>query len=108
MLRRRSSVLSNNAPSLPRTPTCGSPIPFLLSNNINNRKSSDSWNSWEEADELEWEWKQEHILLLSRVSTIARPDAFMPFLTPPSPSFPLLDLIDASSLLLDVLSLRAR
>jgi hypothetical protein len=48
-----------------RSPT---QLPFHVSSN-DNRKSSDSWNSSnnDPADDLDLEWKHEHILLLTRV-----------------------------------------
>ena len=61
----RSSLLS--AASSPRTP-CGSPrwSPIYFSSAL-NRNSTDSWNSSNGPDELEWEWKPEQVLLLTRV-----------------------------------------
>ena len=42
--------------------------PLHLSS-VDNRKSSDSWNSSnnDPADDLDLEWKPEHVLLLTRV-----------------------------------------
>ena len=61
----RSSLLS--AASSPRTP-CGSPrwSPIYFSSAV-NRNSTDSWNSSNGPDEIEWEWKPEQVLLLTRV-----------------------------------------
>lgn len=57
----RSSLLS--AASSPRTP-CGSPrwSPIYFSSAVNGN-STDSWNSSNGPDEIEWEWKPEQVLL---------------------------------------------
>lgn len=66
--RRTSSLLSVSTQGSPRTPrSCGSPSNSIFVPPPPNRKSTDSWNS-SNADDLEWEWKPEQILLLSRVS----------------------------------------
>ena len=61
----RSSFRS--AASSPRTP-CGSPkwSPIYFSS-AGNRNSTDSWNSSNGPDDLEWEWRPEQVLLLTRV-----------------------------------------
>ena len=60
---RRSSLLSLNSAASPHTPrSCASPSLFYPA----NRKSTDSWNS-SNADDMDFEWKPEQVLLLSRV-----------------------------------------
>lgn len=65
--RRRASLLSiDSVGSGPRTPrSCGSPVTSAIFC-APSRRSTDSWNS-SNADELEWEWKPDQVLLLSRV-----------------------------------------
>lgn len=64
--RRPSSMLSiDSQGSQPRTPRTGrSPNPSQVYFTP-SRKSTDSWNS-SNADETEWEWKPDQLLLLSR------------------------------------------
>ncbi|RXW21773.1 hypothetical protein EST38_g4100 [Candolleomyces aberdarensis] len=64
--RRRPSHLSlNSNGSQPQTPrSCGSPATSAIFFTP-SRRSTDSWNS-SNADELEWEWKPDQVLLLSR------------------------------------------
>lgn len=74
--RRSSRLSANSAPQTPRS--CGSPSIFFTSS---NRKSTDSWNS-SNADDMEYDWKPEQVLLLSRVSILFPP--LVPiFLFPP-------------------------
>ncbi|KIL58755.1 hypothetical protein M378DRAFT_200399 [Amanita muscaria Koide BX008] len=74
---RRSSLLS--AASSPRTP-CASPkwSPIYFSSAA-NRNSTDSWNSSNGPDEIEWEWKPEQVLL-------STPHLVTPFIGPVPPS----------------------
>ena len=65
--RRSSRLSANSAPQTPRS--CGSPSIFFPSS---NRKSTDSWNS-SNADDMEYDWKPEQVLLLSRVSIFFPP-----------------------------------
>ncbi|KAH9481581.1 hypothetical protein JR316_0006108 [Psilocybe cubensis] len=63
---RRSSLLSLNSAASPHTPrSCSSPLPPVYYQPSANRNSTDSWNS-SNADDMDVEWKQEHVLLLSR------------------------------------------
>ncbi|KAF8628036.1 hypothetical protein AX15_004151 [Amanita polypyramis BW_CC] len=80
----RSSLLS--AASSPRTP-CGSPqwSPIYFSS-AGNRNSTDSWNSSNGPDELEWEWKQEQVLLLTRTLDALPAHLVTPFIGPVPPS----------------------
>ncbi|KAF9052474.1 hypothetical protein BDZ89DRAFT_1032524 [Hymenopellis radicata] len=90
--RRRSSLLSaGSASSAPRTPrsSCGSPACASWILNPSNRKSSDSWNSsnndfGDEGDAAEW--KQDHILLLSRTLDALPSHLVTPFHGPIPPS----------------------
>jgi hypothetical protein len=60
---RRSSLLSLNSAASPRTPrSCADTSLYYPA----NRKSTDSWNS-SNADDMDFEWKPEQVLLLSRV-----------------------------------------
>ena len=71
-LTRRRSALLSRAPS-PKTPSMRSPIQHPLHlPPTDNRKSSDSWNSsnYDLADDPDLEWKSEHVLLLTRVSSL--------------------------------------
>lgn len=65
--RRRSNCSLMSTCSSPRTPrSCGSPTCSAIFFNP-KRKSSDSWNSFEEiANEMESEWTAEHERLLTR------------------------------------------
>lgn len=87
--RRTSSLLSVSTQGSPRTPrSCGSPSNSVFVPPPPNRKSTDSWNS-SNADDLECEWSQDQLLLLSRVCFLFLSPAL--FLTlpdarcPPSP-----------------------
>ncbi|KDQ59310.1 hypothetical protein JAAARDRAFT_57229 [Jaapia argillacea MUCL 33604] len=71
----RSSILSSvSSPRTPRTPLSCAPPPssfFFPTAPGGNRKSSDSWTSWNssnggEMDDLEWEWKSDQLLMLTR------------------------------------------
>jgi len=60
---RRSSLLSLNSAASPHTPrSCADTSLYYPS----HRKSTDSWNS-SNADDMDFEWKPEQVLLLSRV-----------------------------------------
>lgn len=66
--RRRSSLLSLNSAASPHTPrssgcfdACPPPVCYAA-----HRKSTDSWNS-SNADDMEFDWKPDQILLLTRV-----------------------------------------
>lgn len=66
--RRTSSLLSVSTQGSPRTPrSCGSPSNSVFVPPPPNRKSTDSWNS-SNADDVEWEWRQDQLVLLSRVT----------------------------------------
>jgi hypothetical protein len=67
---RRSSLLSLNSVNSPHTPrSCPSPcLPIYYPA---NRKSTDSWNSSNGPDEMDFDWKPEQVLLLSRVSPLS-------------------------------------
>ena len=66
--RRTSSLLSVSTQGSPRTPrSCGSPSNSVFVPPPPNRKSTDSWNS-SNADDVEWEWSQDQLILLSRVT----------------------------------------
>ncbi|KAF8348944.1 hypothetical protein F5887DRAFT_879407 [Amanita rubescens] len=80
----RSSLLS--AASSPRTP-CGSPrwSPIFFSSAV-NRNSTDSWNSSNGPDEIEWEWKPEQVLLLTRTLDALPAHLVTPFIGPVPPS----------------------
>ncbi|PPQ76238.1 hypothetical protein CVT26_008146, partial [Gymnopilus dilepis] len=82
--RRRSSLLSLNSAASPHTPrSCPSPsLPVLYPA---NRNSTDSWNS-SNADELEFEWKQDQVLLLSRTLDALPAHLLTPFNGPVPPS----------------------
>ncbi|KAJ7475972.1 hypothetical protein FB451DRAFT_263993 [Mycena latifolia] len=86
--RRRSSLLSS-APS-PRTPrSCGSPTcSSLIFAAAANRKSTDSWNSSNQdlADDLDYDWKPDQILLLRRTLDALPPHLMTPFNGPIPPS----------------------
>ncbi|KAJ6507998.1 hypothetical protein C8R47DRAFT_1065979 [Mycena vitilis] len=90
--RRRSSLLSL-VPS-PRTPrSCGSPnaSSLVFSGAAGNRKSTDSWNSWNSsnqdlADDLDYDWKPDQILLLRRTLDALPPHLMTPFNGPIPPS----------------------
>ncbi|KAI3614970.1 hypothetical protein WG66_016916 [Moniliophthora roreri] len=90
--RRRSSLLSQNSVSSPRTPRnsgCGSPRcqSWLVTSNTGNRKSTDSWNSsnYDIGEDCDAEWKPEQVLLLSRTLD-ALPAHLTPFNGPIPPS----------------------
>jgi hypothetical protein len=69
----------------PRTPECASPLLPVLNT---NRKSSDSWGSYDSAgDEPEREWDADHTLFLTRVSPSPASDASNPLIDA-SRSFP--------------------
>ncbi|KAI0065327.1 hypothetical protein BV25DRAFT_1913917 [Artomyces pyxidatus] len=78
-------IMLSSRRSEPRTPSLGSPAqtPFFLPSN--NRKSSDSWNS-SNAEDLEWEWKPDQILLLSRTLDALPAHLLTPFNGPVPPS----------------------
>ncbi|KAF9267881.1 hypothetical protein L218DRAFT_651520 [Marasmius fiardii PR-910] len=86
----RSSLLSQNSVSTPRTPS-GCPSPrcqsWLMTSNTSNRKSTDSWNSSnvEFGEDCDAEWKPEQTLLLSRTLD-ALPAHLTPFNGPIPPS----------------------
>ncbi|KAJ7761908.1 hypothetical protein DFH07DRAFT_771228 [Mycena maculata] len=86
--RRRSSLLSS-LPS-PRTPrSCGSPSnSSLIFAAAANRKSTDSWNSSNQdlADDLDYDWKPDQILLLRRTLDALPPHLMTPFNGPIPPS----------------------
>ncbi|KAJ7126863.1 hypothetical protein C8R44DRAFT_106753 [Mycena epipterygia] len=86
--RRRSSLLSSA--SSPRTPrSCGSPTcSSLIFAAAANRKSTDSWNSSNQdlADDLDYDWKQDQILLLRRTLDALPPHLMTPFNGPIPPS----------------------
>ncbi|PPQ90798.1 hypothetical protein CVT25_012118 [Psilocybe cyanescens] len=66
LIHRRSSLLSINSAASPHTPrSCSSPSLPIYYQPPANRNSTDSWNS-SNADDMDVEWKQEHVLLLSR------------------------------------------
>ncbi|KAJ3529876.1 hypothetical protein NMY22_g8814 [Coprinellus aureogranulatus] len=90
-LPRRSSHLSlKSNDSAPRTPTCGSPVTSVIFCPP-SRRSTDSWNS-SNADDLEWEWKPDQILLLSRTLDALPAHLVTPF-NGPIPPANLLDKI---------------
>ena len=66
---RRSSRLSINSANSPHTPrSCPSPcLPIYYPA---NRKSTDSWNSSNGPDDMDFDWKPDQVLLLSRVSPL--------------------------------------
>lgn len=71
---REMSALLSSTGSAPHTPTKrADPLPLFTVNT--NRYSTDSWNSsnLDVADEMECEWKPEHIRFLNRVSRVASP-----------------------------------
>ncbi|KDR79000.1 hypothetical protein GALMADRAFT_224250 [Galerina marginata CBS 339.88] len=82
--RRRSSLLSLNSAASPHTPrSCPSPsLPIFYPA---NRKSTDSWNS-SNADDMDFEWKQDQILLLSRTLDALPAHLVTPFNGPVPPS----------------------
>ncbi|KAF9565410.1 hypothetical protein CPC08DRAFT_683949 [Agrocybe pediades] len=82
MPHRRSSLLSVNSAASPRTPrSCRSPSLYYPA----HRKSTDSWNS-SNADDMDVEWKQEHVLLLSRTLDALPVHLVTPFNGPVPPS----------------------
>ncbi|KAJ7928907.1 hypothetical protein B0H13DRAFT_1597120 [Mycena leptocephala] len=89
--RRKSSLLSL-VPS-PHTPrSCGSPNgSCLVFSGAGNRKSTDSWTSWNSssqdlADDLDYDWKPDQILLLRRTLDALPPHLMTPFNGPIPPS----------------------
>ncbi|KAI0078747.1 hypothetical protein K474DRAFT_1706147 [Panus rudis PR-1116 ss-1] len=83
--RTRSSCASSA--STPHTPTGGhSQLPLFSSNT--NRNSSSSWNSssCDDADDIEWEWKPDQIMLLSRTLDALPSHLLTPFNGPVPPS----------------------
>ncbi|KAF5342448.1 hypothetical protein D9611_001631 [Ephemerocybe angulata] len=90
--RRRPSLLSiDSNGSGPRTPrSCGSPVTSAIFC-APSRRSTDSWNS-SNADELEWEWKPDQVLLLSRTLDALPAHLVTPF-NGPIPPANLLDKI---------------
>ncbi|KAF9446597.1 hypothetical protein P691DRAFT_761484 [Macrolepiota fuliginosa MF-IS2] len=84
--RHTPSLLSLSSAASPRTPrSCGSPRSSIFVTPAANRKSTDSWNS-SNADELEWEWKPEQILLLARTLDALPAHLVTPFNGPIPPS----------------------
>ncbi|RDB25961.1 hypothetical protein Hypma_006644 [Hypsizygus marmoreus] len=80
----RSSVSSAvSSPQTPRTPSCGSNVLFAAPA---NRNSTDSWNSSNGADDLDWEWKPEQVRLLSRTLDALPAHLVTPFNGPIPPS----------------------
>ncbi|KAG7089459.1 hypothetical protein E1B28_011144 [Marasmius oreades] len=92
----RSSLLSQNSVSTPRTPRssgcatsrCQS---WLMTSNTGNRKSTDSWNSsnLDFGEDCDAEWKPDQMLLLSRTL-----DALPAHLTPFNGPIPPPNLLD--------------
>lgn len=89
--REMSALLS--AGSAPHTPTKRTE-PFPLFSVNPNRYSTDSWNSsnFDGADEIECDWKPEHIRFLGRVSRVtprlsrrSLTNALLPFVLPSYP-----------------------
>ncbi|KIM40509.1 hypothetical protein M413DRAFT_162973 [Hebeloma cylindrosporum] len=79
---RRSSLLSLNSAASPHTPrSCASPSLYYPA----NRKSTDSWNS-SNADDMDFEWKPEQVLLLSRTLDALPAHLVTPFNGPIPPS----------------------
>ncbi|KAI0043818.1 hypothetical protein FA95DRAFT_1583972 [Auriscalpium vulgare] len=73
--------------SIPRTPPLASPAqPPIYLPTSNNRLSSDSWNSSSAADEMEWEWKPDQVLLLKRTLDALPQHLLTPFNGPVPPS----------------------
>ncbi|KAF5359760.1 hypothetical protein D9756_003249 [Leucocoprinus leucothites] len=84
--RRTPSLLSVSTAGSPRTPrSCGSPANSIFVPPAPNRKSTDSWNS-SNADDLEWEWKPDQVLLLSRTLDALPAHLVTPFNGPIPPS----------------------
>ncbi|KAJ6576630.1 hypothetical protein DFH09DRAFT_1260776 [Mycena vulgaris] len=85
--RRRSSLFSVPSPRTPRS--CGSPTcSSLIFAAAANRKSTDSWNSSNQdlADDLDYDWKPDQILLLRRTLDALPPHLMTPFNGPIPPS----------------------
>ncbi|KAJ7030375.1 hypothetical protein C8F04DRAFT_1113429 [Mycena alexandri] len=84
--RRKSSLLSLvPSPRTPRSsPTCSS----IFFAGAANRKSTDSWNSSNQdlADDLDYDWKPDQILLLRRTLDALPPHLMTPFNGPIPPS----------------------
>ncbi|TFK40165.1 hypothetical protein BDQ12DRAFT_721632 [Crucibulum laeve] len=86
--RRRSSLLSANSASAPHTPrSCASPAcSSIFLAPAANRKSTDSWNSSNAADDQEFEWKSDQVRLLSRTLDALPAHLVTPFNGPIPPS----------------------
>ncbi|KAK7033240.1 hypothetical protein R3P38DRAFT_3313286 [Favolaschia claudopus] len=84
--RRRSSLLS--LVTSPKTPSRGSGSPTCSALLFAaNRKSTDSWNSSnQDLDDLDYDWKQDQILLLRRTLDALPPHLMTPFNGPIPPS----------------------
>ncbi|KAF8959509.1 hypothetical protein BDZ97DRAFT_2078037 [Flammula alnicola] len=82
---RRSSLLSLNSAASPHTPrSCHSPcLPPVYY--PANRKSTDSWNS-SNADDMDFDWKPEQVLLLTRTLDALPAHLVTPFNGPIPPS----------------------
>ncbi|KAL4243813.1 hypothetical protein ABKN59_010712 [Abortiporus biennis] len=85
LTRKRSSLISNA--SGPHTPTgVNAPLPTLFGSN-SNRYSTDSWDSSNyDLDELEPEWKSEHLRLIKRTLDALPSHLLTPFNGPVPPS----------------------
>ncbi|CAA7267071.1 unnamed protein product [Cyclocybe aegerita] len=83
--RRRSSLLSIGSATSPHTPrSCHSPC-LPIYNYPANRKSTDSWNS-SNADDMEFDWKPDQVLLLTRTLDALPAHLVTPFNGPVPPS----------------------
>ncbi|CAK5269454.1 unnamed protein product [Mycena citricolor] len=86
--RRRSHLSLVPSPHTPRSsPTCSS---LAFSTNT-NRKSTDSWNSWNSSsqdlsEDRDYEWKADQVLLLRRTLDALPPHLMTPFNGPIPPS----------------------
>ncbi|TFK75185.1 hypothetical protein BDN72DRAFT_892533 [Pluteus cervinus] len=85
---RRSSLLSTTSGvSSPRTPrSCNSPSVSAIFFTNPKRNSTDSWNSSNPPDDLDIEWKQEDISLLSRTLDALPAHLVTPFIGPIPPN----------------------
>ncbi|KAF5326820.1 hypothetical protein D9619_004451 [Psilocybe cf. subviscida] len=89
LLRRPSSLLSLDTAASPHTPrSCASALPppdLYLQPTISKRTSTTSWNS-SNADEMDFDWKQDQVLLLSRTLDALPAHLVTPFNGPIPPS----------------------
>ncbi|TCD64907.1 Transcription factor iws1 [Steccherinum ochraceum] len=85
--RARASMRSSMS-SAPHTPTGDNPPLPLFGSSNTNRYSTDSWNSstYDTADDVEWEWRPEHLRLLTRTLDNLPAHLLTPFNGPVPPS----------------------